>query len=46
MTHEYEAPGIVDYGHLVDLTAGQLTGNFTDAAFPVNTPKQDITFSN
>jgi len=41
----YEAPSIVDYGHLVDLTAGQLDGDFTDAAFPVNTPKRDLTFS-
>ena len=42
----YEAPRIVDHGTLVELTAGQSDGNFTDAAFPVNTPKKDLTFSN
>ena len=41
----YEAPRIADHGTLVELTAGQADGNFTDAAFPVNTPKQDLTFS-
>jgi len=42
----YESPSIVDYGHLVDLTAGQISGNFTDASFPILTPFNDITFSN
>jgi hypothetical protein len=41
----YESPTIVDYGHLVDLTAGNATGDFTDADFPVHTPKEDLTFS-
>lgn len=41
----YEAPAIADYGALVDLTAGQQTGEFTDRNFPVNTPKRDLTFS-
>jgi hypothetical protein len=41
----YEAPQVVDYGTLVQLTAGQQDGDFTDRAFPVNTPKRDLTFS-
>ena len=41
----YEAPTIVDYGTLVELTAAQSDGDFTDRDFPVNTPKQDLTFS-
>lgn len=41
----YEAPLVVDYGTLLEITAGQADGNFTDRAFPVNTPKRDITFS-
>jgi hypothetical protein len=43
---KYEAPRIEDYGDLVELTAAQDDGNFTDAAFPQNTPKDDLTFSN
>jgi hypothetical protein len=41
----YEAPTVVDYGTLTELTAGQADGDFTDRAFPVNTPKRDLTFS-
>ena len=41
----YETPSIVDYGHLVELTAGNDDGDFTDANFPINTPRDDITFS-
>ena len=43
---EYGKPQIVDYGDLVELTAGSSDGDFTDAAFPVNTPKRDLTFTN
>lgn len=43
---EYETPDIVDYGDLVELTAGTTDGDYTDAAFPVDTPKRDLTFSN
>lgn len=43
---EYESPTVVDHGDLVELTAGSVDGDFTDAAFPVNTPKRDLTFSN
>jgi hypothetical protein len=42
----YEAPQVKDYGTLVELTAAQQTGNFTDADFPAGTPKEDLTFSN
>jgi hypothetical protein len=41
----YEAPQIEDFGTLTQLTAGQSDGNFTDRAFPINTPKRDLTFS-
>jgi hypothetical protein len=41
----YETPQVKDYGTLVELTAGQQTGNFTDADFPAHTPKSDLTFS-
>jgi hypothetical protein len=41
----YQAPKVTDYGSLVQLTAGQQNGNFTDRAFPDHTPKQDLTFS-
>lgn len=30
---EYEPPEIVDFGDLVELTAGQLHGHYLDAAF-------------
>ena len=45
MQMSYETPKVVDYGALVDLTAGQSNGDFTDRAFPTNTPKKDLTFS-
>ena len=41
----YEAPAVVDYGSLADITAGSLNGDFIDKNFPVNTPKADLTFS-
>lgn len=41
----YEAPKIEDFGTLTQLTAGQTDGDFTDRAFPINTPKRDLTFS-
>jgi hypothetical protein len=42
---EYETPQVVDYGTLTDMTAGQMDGNFTDRDFPVDTPREDLTFS-
>jgi hypothetical protein len=44
-TTEYETPRIEDHGDLAELTAGSATGASTDAAFPVKTPKEDLTFS-
>jgi hypothetical protein len=41
----YEAPKVTDYGDLADLTGGSHDGDFTDADFPVHTPKKDLTFS-
>jgi hypothetical protein len=42
---QYETPKIEDYGDLAELTAGNHEGEFTDAAFPVHTPKKLLTFS-
>jgi hypothetical protein len=42
---EYEAPEVVDYGTLAELTAGQSDGRFTDRNFPVDTPRDELTFS-
>ena len=44
-TTEYETPRIEDHGDLAELTAGTSTGEETDAAFPIHTPKKDLTFS-
>jgi hypothetical protein len=44
-TTEYEIPRIEDHGDLADLTAGSHEGEYTDKAFPVHTPKKDLTFS-
>ena len=41
----YEAPKVVDYGTLTEMTAGQSDGDVTDRDFPANTPKSDLTFS-
>ena len=41
----YEKPEVSDYGTLTSLTAGQSDGNFTDRDFPVNTPRDELTFS-
>lgn len=42
---EYEAPAIADIGAFETLTQGTQTGNFTDAVFPVTTPRGELTFS-
>jgi hypothetical protein len=44
--NSYEAPQIVDYGDLVELTAAASHGSFTDATFPAHTPSADLTFTN
>lgn len=44
-TDAYEAPTSVVIGTVRQLTQGSSDGNFTDAVFPVDTPKKDLTFS-
>ncbi len=46
VSKEYDQPQIVDYGDLVELTAGASTGKFLDASFPVGTAAADLTFTN
>lgn len=41
----FETPVIRDLGSLVELTAQMADGERTDAAFPDNTPRGDLTFS-
>jgi hypothetical protein len=41
----YTAPRIVVLGDIESITLGASDGDFTDAAFPVNTPRRDLTFS-
>jgi hypothetical protein len=41
----YEAPIMRAHGKVEALTKGGSDGNFTDAIFPVNTPKGALTFS-
>jgi hypothetical protein len=45
MILHYEAPQITTLGTVADLTQGNSTGPNTDAAFPVNTPRGELTFS-
>jgi hypothetical protein len=42
---EYEKPEIVDYGDLVQLTAGGQSGSYLDATFQQGTPRGKLTFS-
>lgn len=42
---QYEKPEVSDYGTLASLTAGTQDGQFTDRDFPVNTPRDELTFS-
>jgi hypothetical protein len=41
----YEAPVVIDYGDLNDLTGGSNDGYSLDADFPVHTKKSELTFS-
>jgi hypothetical protein len=41
----YVAPHITVLGDIEAITLGTHDGDFTDAAFPNNTPKRDLTFS-
>jgi len=44
-SQDYEAPVVIDYGDLNDLTGGTSDGERLDAAFPAQTSKHDLTFS-
>lgn len=41
----YTAPRIIVLGDIEAITLGTQNGNFTDAAFPANTPRRTLTFS-
>jgi hypothetical protein len=41
----YEAPKLRSIGSFRDLTRANFDGDFTDADFPDDTPKGDLTFS-
>jgi hypothetical protein len=41
----YSSPTLERLGSLEQVTRGNATGNFTDKAFPIHTPKPQITFS-
>ncbi len=45
MKKAYESPRLSVHGDVENVTQGTSTGNFTDKAFPVNTPKPQLTFS-
>ena len=42
---QYETPTFEVLGSVRDLTLGNKHGNSTDAAFPIHTPKNKLTFS-
>lgn len=41
----YEAPSIIELGTVADVTMGGVDGNLTDATFPSETPRDELTFS-
>ena len=45
-TLDYESPEIVDYGDLVEVTAGQSNGHSLDSAFHTDTHYEHPSFSN
>ena len=42
---QFVAPMLIEYGKFEELTKGNADGNFTDAEFPDDTPKNQLTFS-
>lgn len=40
----YSTPHITVIGDIETITLGNANGQFTDAAFPTNTPRRNITF--
>jgi len=45
MKKVYTAPQLEKVGSFEALTQGAANGSFTDAVFPTNTPKEQLTFS-
>lgn len=45
MSQDYEAPRLTVIGSVSEVTAMNQDGDFTDDAFPANTPRGDLTFS-
>ncbi|OCC15632.1 hypothetical protein DBT_0983 [Dissulfuribacter thermophilus] len=41
----YFSPNMKELGTIKDLTQGCSDGNYTDQAFPIHTPKKDLTFT-
>lgn len=41
----YQTPVMREHGKVEALTKGSAAGDFTDALFPADTPKGDLTFS-
>lgn len=45
MDKVYAAPTLEKVGSFESLTRGNAEGSFTDALFPSDTPKEELTFS-
>ncbi len=45
MKKAYQAPRLAVHGDVEKVTLGASDGNFTDKAFPTDTPKPQLTFS-
>jgi hypothetical protein len=45
MSFKYEPPAITELGTIVEMTRGNIDGEFTDAAFPAGTPRGELGFS-
>lgn len=41
----YETPSIAEVGTFESITLGTQDGEFTDAVFPTDTPRGELTFS-
>ena len=41
----YTSPHLTVHGDIEAITLGNQDGEFTDAAFPANTPRRNLTFS-
>jgi hypothetical protein len=45
MKKSYAAPALTTFGNATELTQGNSTGLNLDKTFPINTPKNKLTFS-